>query len=84
MANSEKGSRKAAFSFLDVQANAPLPGLAASAANRIPRWLLVLIVVLYIGHGLFHRDPWRGEDMLGLALARTAAEALLRGDVSLL
>ena len=84
MAANEKGSRKAAFSFLEAGATAPLPGLAASAANRIPRWLLIAIVLLYIGHGLFHRDPWRGDDMLGLALARTSAEAFLRGDFSLL
>ncbi|NBW00343.1 MAG: hypothetical protein EBR85_01275 [Betaproteobacteria bacterium] len=80
----ENGSRKAAFSFIEANTGAPLPGLAASAANRIPRWLLILIVLLYIGHGLFYRDPWRGDDMLGLALARTTAESLLRGDFSLL
>lgn len=84
MTKTEKGSRKAAFSFLEANTGAPLPGLAASAANRIPRWLLILIVLLYIGHGLFYRDPWRGDDMLGLALARTTAEGLLRGDFSLL
>jgi len=80
MTKTEKGSRKAAFSFLEANTSAPLPGLAASAANRIPRWLLMLIVLLYVGHGLFYRDPWRGDDMLGLALARTTAEGLLRGD----
>lgn len=84
MAAQSKGSRQAAFSFLEAGATAPLPGLAASAANRIPRWLLILIALLYIVHGLFHRDPWRGDDMLGLALARTSAEALLRGDFSVL
>jgi hypothetical protein len=84
MTKTEKGSRKAAFSFLEANTGAPLPGLAASAANRIPRWLLILIVLLYIGHGLFYRDPWRGDDMLGLALARTTAEGLMRGDFSLL
>jgi hypothetical protein len=84
MTKTEKGSRKAAFSFLEANTGAPLPGLAASAANRIPRWLLILVVLLYIGHGLFYRDPWRGDDMLGLALARTTAEGLLRGDFSLL
>lgn len=84
MTKTEKGSRKAAFSFLEANTGAPLPGLAASAANRIPRWLLILIVLLYIGHGLFYRDPWRGDDMLGLALARSTAEGLLRGDFSLL
>ncbi|MEY2682572.1 MAG: hypothetical protein RIQ66_1133, partial [Pseudomonadota bacterium] len=84
MTKTEKGSRKAAFSFLEANSGAPLPGLAASAANRIPRWLLILIVLLYIGHGLFYRDPWRGDDMLGLALARTTAEGLMRGDFYLL
>jgi hypothetical protein len=84
MTKTEKGSRKAAFSFLEANSGAPLPGLAASAANRIPRWLLILIVLLYIGHGLFYRDPWRGDDMLGVALARTTAEGLMRGDFYLL
>lgn len=75
MRQQEKGSRKAAFAF----SSAPLPGLAASAAARLPRWALVGLVLLYIGHGLFHRDPWRGEDLQALALGHSALDALIAG-----
>lgn len=76
----EQGSRKAAFSFFENSPSAPLPGLAASAASRLPRWALITLVLLYVGHGLVHRDPWRGDDLIGIALARSAAEALLAAD----
>lgn len=81
MKTHEKGSRPAAFSFFDGASNAPLPGLAASAASRLPRWALIALVLLYVGHGLVHRDPWRGDDLMGIALARSAAESLLSGDI---
>jgi hypothetical protein len=80
----EKGSPPAAFSFFSGNANAPLPGLAASAASRLPRWALIALVLLYVGHGLFHRDAWRGDDMAGIALARSAAEALWSGQLGAL
>lgn len=79
-----KGSPNAAFSFFNSPASAPLPGLAASAANRLPRWALFGLLLLYLLHGLFHRDAWRGEDLIGIALARSTAEALLSGDFSAL
>jgi hypothetical protein len=82
MSTPQKGSREAAFSFFDNTTNAPLPGLAASAANRLPRWALVILVLLYVGHGLVHRDAWRGDDMLGIALARAAIEGLMSGDIA--
>lgn len=62
---------------------APLPGLASSAASRLPRWAIAWLLALYILQGLFHRDPWRGDDLVGIALARSAAESLLKGDFSL-
>jgi hypothetical protein len=40
---------------------------------------MIGLVLLYVGHGLFHREPWRGEDLLGIALARSTIEALLNG-----
>ena len=64
----------------DTLSSAPLPGLAASAASRLPRWAMAGLLLLYVGHGLFHRDPWRGEDLLGIALARSTIEALLNGN----
>jgi hypothetical protein len=61
---------------------APLPGLAASAAQRLPRWAFFLLLILYVGHGLFFRDPWRGDDLVNIALAKSAAQALIAGDFS--
>ncbi len=79
-----KGSANAAFSFFNPPAAAPLPGLAASAANRLPRWALVGMLLLYILHGLIHRDAWRGDDVVAIALARSTVEALLSGQSSAL
>jgi hypothetical protein len=62
--------------------SAPLPGLAASAAQRLPRWAFFLLLILYVGHGLFFRDPWRGDDLTNIALAKSAAQALIAGDFS--
>lgn len=81
MKTHEKGSHPAAFSFFDGASNAPLPGLAASAASRLPRWALIALVLLYVGHGLVHRDPWRGDDLMGIALARSVAEAIWSGNL---
>jgi hypothetical protein len=75
-----KGSPRAAFSISGDSALAPLPGLAASAASRLPLWLLITLALAYIGHGLFGRGPWRGDDLIGIALARSTAEALFMGD----
>lgn len=90
----KKGSRTAAFSiskglptglsFSDGTSSAPLPGLAASATRRLPLWAMIALLALYIGHGLFHRDPWRGDDMAALALARSTAEELMVGRFSAL
>lgn len=71
----KKGSREAAFTF----SSAPLPGLAASAAARLPRWALLGLVLLYIGHGLFHRDPWRGHDLTALAVGHSSLASLAEG-----
>lgn len=57
----------------------PLPGLAASAAQTLPRPLLYALAVLYAWSGLFGHDPWRGDDLLGIALAQSAFQALSHG-----
>jgi hypothetical protein len=62
--------------------SAPLPGLAASAAQRLPRWAFFLLLILYVGHGLFFRDPWRGDDLINIALAKSTAQAFIAGDFS--
>ena len=79
-----KGSPSAAFSVSGSSLTAPLPGLAASAANRLPRWALIWLVLVYVSHGLFHRGPWKGDDVVGIALARSAAEHLLSGNFKVL
>jgi len=48
----------------------PLPGLAASAAGSLPKWLLVAFALAAVLSGLFGHAPWRGDDLLGIALAR--------------
>ncbi|MEN9772000.1 MAG: hypothetical protein RJA58_643 [Pseudomonadota bacterium] len=84
MSSGEKSSHPAAFSFQGAQA-APLPGLAASAANRLPRWAIAVLILLYISHGLFDRVPWRGDDLINTALAHATLESFfLHGNWSVL
>ncbi len=47
--------------------------LIASAAVRLPRRLLLAICLIYITFGLFLRDPWKTEDVIGLAQMWSAA-----------
>jgi len=63
----------------------PLPGLAASAARPIRGWLLLSLITVYALTGLFGHGPWRGDDILGVALARSALDGLTgAGPLSLL
>jgi 4-amino-4-deoxy-L-arabinose transferase-like glycosyltransferase len=43
-------------------------------ANKLPRWLLLLLCLLYAVPGLIDRDPWRADDAanfgVGLTMAR--------------
>jgi len=86
MTSDKKGSPRAAFSFLDttVRASAPLPGLAASAASRLPPWALIGLLLLYVGHGLFDRAAWRGDDLMTIALARSTVQELLSGNLGVI
>lgn len=47
--------------------------LTASAAARLPRLLLLGVCLIYIMSGLFLRDPWKTEDVVGLAQMWTAS-----------
>lgn len=47
--------------------------LTASAAARLPRPLLLAVCLTYIVFGLFLRDPWKTDDVIGLAQMWTAA-----------
>jgi 4-amino-4-deoxy-L-arabinose transferase-like glycosyltransferase len=44
-------------------------------AARMPRWLLLVLSVLYVVPGLVGRDPWRSEDAEGFGIAFTMARA---------
>lgn len=57
----------------------PLPGLAASAAQSIPWTLLLGLCLVYMAFGLFGHGPWRGDDLLGVALARQTLTAWFDG-----
>lgn len=58
----------------------PLPGLAASAARPIRGWLLLSLIAVYSLTGLFSHGPWRGDDILGVALTRVALDGVLGWD----
>jgi len=48
--------------------------LTAVGASRLPRLPLALIAVLYLFVGLFWRDPWKTDDVVGLATMLSALE----------
>ena len=46
----------------------PTPArLTAVAATKLPRWSLLALCLLYIVTGLVMREPWKSEDVIGLA-----------------
>jgi 4-amino-4-deoxy-L-arabinose transferase-like glycosyltransferase len=47
--------------------------VTALQAARMPRWLLLLVSLLYVVPGLVGRDPWRFEDAEGFGIAYTMA-----------
>jgi 4-amino-4-deoxy-L-arabinose transferase-like glycosyltransferase len=53
--------------------------IVASATERLPTVLLLFIAALYILLGLFDRDPWKTDDVIGLA---TMLAALNEGHVA--
>ena len=60
----------------------PLPGLAASAAQQVPRVLFLVLVGLYLWSGLFSHTPWQGADLAGIAQARGVLQSLLPSDAA--
>ncbi|HWL29043.1 MAG TPA: glycosyltransferase, partial [Burkholderiaceae bacterium] len=46
--------------------------LTATATVKLPRLFLLVIGVIYILAGLFFRDPWKTDDVVGLATMLTA------------
>ncbi len=49
--------------------------LTAPAAVKLPRQILILVGLIYIFAGLFFRDPWKTDDVVGLATMITALES---------
>lgn len=48
--------------------------VSAAAASEFPRWALFALLVVYIGAGLFSREPWSGDDALGLGIITSMVE----------
>lgn len=48
--------------------------LTAAATQTLPRWILLLICVLYGVAGLFGRDPWKTDDAAGFGIMWTMAQ----------
>jgi 4-amino-4-deoxy-L-arabinose transferase-like glycosyltransferase len=53
--------------------------VTALQAAKMPRWLLLLMCVLYVVPGLVGRDPWRSEDAVGFGVAWTMSLATRGG-----
>lgn len=49
--------------------------LTSVAAQRLPRPILLLIGLVYIIAGLYFRDPWKADDVIGLATMMTALQS---------
>lgn len=45
--------------------------LTEQAASKLPRLLLVSVGLIYILAGLFFRDPWKSDDVIGIATMLT-------------
>ena len=48
--------------------------LTASATRKLPRILLIAMVIAYAFSGLIGRDPWRGDDAQGFGYAWSLAQ----------
>ncbi len=55
--------------------NTPSPALVTQrAAQRMPRWALLLFCAAWILPGIFGRDPWRNEDLTSFGVMSALAE----------
>jgi len=58
-----------------VSPNSPTPArLTALATTRLPVVILIGLLLLYSLLGLFARDPWKTDDVVGLATMLSAAQ----------
>lgn len=48
--------------------------LTTSAASKLPRAVLWIVGLIYIFSGLFLRDPWKTDDVIGLASMLSAVQ----------
>ena len=48
--------------------------LTSSAAAKLPRTVLWVVGFIYIFSGLFFRDPWKSDDVIGLATMLSAMQ----------
>lgn len=53
--------------------------LTITATSKLPRIVLITVGIIYILAGLFFRDPWKTDDVVGLA---TMLSALSSDDIS--
>ena len=49
--------------------------VSAAAAAKLPRAVLLALIVAYIASGLFGRDPWQEEDAAGFGIMWTMAHS---------
>ncbi len=50
--------------------------VSAAAAAKLPRAVLLALLVAYIGSGLFGRDPWQEDDATGFGVMWTMAHGV--------
>ena len=60
-------------------ASLPNPALVSrQAAQRLPRWVLLLFCAAYVLPGVFGREPWKNADLTAMGYML----ALARGELS--
>ncbi len=49
--------------------------LTANASSKLPRLVLLVLALAYVSAGLFGRDPWKTDDVVGLATMLSALQS---------
>ena len=49
--------------------------LTANASGKLPRLVLLVLALAYVSAGLFGRDPWKTDDVVGLATMLSALQS---------